>query len=356
MDEPLNNLSLQPVTPNLNPGDEYAPRTRLWQGIPTLERSSDGRLWAAWYSGNKGERPGNYVLLVRSPDDGASWSAPVLVIAPSEPVRAFDPCLWSDPGGHLWLFWAQSCGRFDGRCGVWAICCNDPRGKAPLWSTPTRMANGIMMNKPTVLSSGEWLMPAAVWNREPRRPQLDIERKSNVFCSMDQGRTWALRGSADVPERTVDEHMLVERRDGSLWMLVRTSYGIGESFSFDHGFTWSAGQPSAIEGPNSRFFIRRLRSGRLLLVNHYSCTVRSDLTAALSEDEGRSWGHHLMLDERPGVSYPDGIEAPDGRICIIYDRDRHGAKEILMAVFTEDGMRTSTCTGMRLKTLVNRAG
>ena len=31
--------------------------------------------------------------------------------------------------------------------------------------------------------------------------------------------------------RQFDEHMFVERKDGSLWLLVRTNYGIGESIS-----------------------------------------------------------------------------------------------------------------------------
>ncbi len=33
--------------------------------------------------------------------------------------------------------------------------------------------------------------------------------------------------------------MVVERKDGSLWMLLRTSYGIGQSVSADGGATWS---------------------------------------------------------------------------------------------------------------------
>ena len=33
----------------------------------------------------------------------------------------FDPCLWHDPEGRLWLFWTQAAGHWDGRGGVWAI-------------------------------------------------------------------------------------------------------------------------------------------------------------------------------------------------------------------------------------------
>ena len=43
--------------------------------------------------------------------------------------------------------------------------------------------------------------------------------------------------------------MIVERKDGSLWMLVRTQYGIGQSVSVDKGATWSQGGPSGSGGP-----------------------------------------------------------------------------------------------------------
>jgi hypothetical protein len=99
---------------------------------------------------------------------------------------------------------------------------------------------------------------------------------------------------------------------------------------------------SAIRNPGSRFFIRRLASGNLLLVNHFGYaetgqpfTGRSHLTAQLSTDDGHTWNDGLLLDERDGVSYPDGVQDKDGLIWITYDRDRGGAGEILLARFQE---------------------
>jgi len=222
----------------------------------------------------------------------------------------------------------------------------------------------VMMNKPTVLSTGEWLLPAAVWDRLPSGGAQQVvqmapeERRSNVICSTDGGETWTRIGGADVPGRTFDEHMVVERADGMLWMLVRTRYSIGESTSSDRGRTWTPGRQSTLKGPDSRFFIRRLRSGRLLLVNNDSAKSRSHMTAWLSDDDGRTWLGKLLLDERDQVSYPDGVEAPDGRIYVIYDHGRYKEKEILMAVFTEADVVVGGCLSdaARLEVLVNRAG
>lgn len=365
-----------------NPGPAYYTAARHWQGIPGIERAANGRLWATWYTGAYGEGPGNHVVLVTSDDDGKSWSEPVLVVLPPAGGRMFDPCLWHDPRGRMWLFCAQSSrDQFDGRVGVWAIHCEDSGVAQPRFTAPRRLCNGIAMNKPTVLSSGEWLLPAAVWAfAQPHLPETAAERFSNVICSQDEGETWVRRGGADVPDRCFDEHMVVERRDGTLWMLVRTLYGIGESFSPDRGKSWTPGKPSSLHGPNSRFFIRRLRSGRLLLVNHsvppeYAAhpeiyRERSHITAWVSDNDGVSWKGGLLLDPRTGVSYPDGVEAPDGRIYVIYDYQRGDkyadaindnlmdgkAREILMAVFTEDDVLAGRCVspGARLKVRVNR--
>ncbi|MCK5739574.1 exo-alpha-sialidase [bacterium] len=342
---------------NAAPGPEYGDLVRRWQGIPGIARAENGRLWALWYSGGAGEGNDNYVLLVTSDDDGFTWSAPKLVIDPPGMVRTYDSCCWIDPLGRLWLFWAQSYTWFDGRCGVWAIHTENPDAESPQWSAPRRLCDGIMMNKPVVLSTGEWLLPAAVWNRQPKRPEFDAMRFSNIIVSTDQGENWQLRGSADVPERTYDEHQIVELQDGRLWMLVRTAYGIGESFSSDHGETWSPGQPSKIAGPGSRFFIRRLQSGRLLLINHFDFDGRNNLTASLSEDDGKSWPFHLLLDKRMNVSYPDAVESPEGRIYAIYDRERYIDREILMAVFSEADILNGTVTGdtCHLQILINQA-
>lgn len=358
-DSNLHTDSLSPVRVNHQPGAIYASRARLWQGIPGIERTAGGRLYATWYSGGKEEGPENYVLLVRSDDDGNNWSSPLLVIDPPDAIRAYDPVLWIDPQQRLWLFWAQCHTWWNGRGGVWFIRCDNPDATTPEWSAPHRIANGVMMNKPFVRANGEWLFPVALWGtKEPHLPELKVEALSNIIVSTDGGNTFIRRGGADVPQRCFDEHMVIERRDASLWMLVRTHYGIGQSGSIDGGMTWSAGKPTDIAGPNSRFHLRRLASGRLLLINHVGFTGRSHLTASLSDDDGHTWFSHLLLDERKDVSYPDATVSVDDRIWIIYDRERHRAKEILFACITENDILSGQLVSERsfLKRLVNKAG
>jgi len=138
--------------------------------------------------------------------------------------------------------------------------------------------------------------------------------------------------------RSFDEPMLIERHDGSLMMMMRNEKGITESFSADSGYTWT--EPVQPEQTNAvaRFFLRKLLSGNVLLVRHNNPNnpmERSHLTAFISHDDGKTFQGGLLLDERSGISYPDGFQAPDGKIYIQYDRDR-SAGEILSAVFRED--------------------
>ena len=44
---------------------------------------------------------------------------------------------------------------------------------------------------------------------------------AKVIVSTDNGKTWSERGSVNVPKdvRSYDEHMVVEKKDGTLWML-----------------------------------------------------------------------------------------------------------------------------------------
>ena len=153
--------------------------------------------------------------------------------------------------------------------------------------------------------------------------------------------------------------MVVEKANGTLWMLVRTNQGIGESLSSDGGLTWSALSTSSIQHTSSRFFIRRLDSGNLLLVKHgpiHENTGRSHLTAYASTDDGESWSTGLLLDEREDISYPDGQQGGDGSIYITYDRSRTGDREILMSRFTENEVYAGGIdnSGSELKLVISR--
>ncbi|WP_166823406.1 family 16 glycoside hydrolase [Thalassoroseus pseudoceratinae] len=362
--------ALVPPVLNTSPLPEYDYENLDYGMTIGIERTPGGRLRACWVAG--GDSPAAYFVLATSDDDGRTWSKPRLVVDSHakelpRPRSILVGNLWTDPLGRLWLIFDQSMDMFDGRAGVWMTRCDNPDANEPTWSAPRRIWHGVTLNKPTILSTGEWMLPISLDQRGGFGPfkgcfsELDPMRGANVFISTDNGETWKRRGMATFPNPDWHEHMIVERKDGSLWMLARTRKGIMQSVSTDGGRTWSkASEPPAIRQPNARFHVRRLHSGRILLVKHGdqidSHQGRVQLSAWLSDDEGKSWHGGLVLDERKGISYPDGFQAPDGTIYISYDRNRATDGEILMARFTEEDILAKQIQGPKsqLKILISR--
>lgn len=331
---------------------QHAISNRTYQGIPGIAVSPKGRIFTLCYTGGSWEGPGNYVAVWFSDDGGKTWSDTVTVIVPPQAdIRAYDSTPWIAPDGRLFIFWTQCVTKkvgqiFDGRAGVWFSWIQDPDGdpKDFHWSEPVRIADGIMMNKPVVLSEGTWALPISVWGfTDSVQIAADpANAGTKLYASEDSGKTFYERGRFLIPEelRTFDEHSFVELKNGDIFCIARTKTGNYQALSSDGGRSWHDGQVSPVIGPCSRLFITRLKSRRLLLVNN---TVdpehpkkRQKMTAFLSDDDGQTWFGSLLLDERDEVSYPDGQQVDDGSIWIVHDWNRRNGCEIVVSHFTED--------------------
>lgn len=339
---------LEPPLVNSHPGPEYQDEARVAGMIIGMDRTPKGRIYGSW--AGTGDNTEGYFLVAKSDDGGATWSKPLLAIDPKE-IPGFPPRyslignLWCDPLGRMWLFFDQHMAGF-AQTG-WYVRCDQPDAANPVWSAPVRISDGSTLNKPIIAKSGAWLLPVSLLEQGRNDPKATAEENLahqpmvHLYASTDEGRSWKRRGGVAIPPTEVNhnEPMFVQLKDGRLWMLMRTKYGIAESFSEDEGRTWTTARPSAIQNPSTRFYLRRLASGRLLLVKNGPIEKRlpgrTHMTAFLSEDEGKSWSGGLLLDERNAVSYPDGFEDPTGLIRILYDRNRHGEGEVLMATFRE---------------------
>lgn len=341
--------------------DHPADPSRTWQGIPALERTEKGRLYISWFSGGSKEpTPENEILLAHSDDDGCTFTQPVVTAVPSgDGTRCFDPALWIDPKGRLWHLYNRG-NKKTATHTIHARICENPDATPPVFGDsfhiPLQTPYAFRLNKPTVLSSGEWILPVTHAKGKTRHWFAGAKQLQGVAISTDEGGTWSLHGALEAPEWAL-EGMVTELRDGRLWLLIRTGGGVlWESHSTNKGRTWSDSAPSSIPNPGTRFFIRRLDSGNLLLVNHFRKKDRRDLEARVSLDDGKSWQGGLMLDERIDVSYPDGVQDGDGLIRIVYDRDRGGDGDILLAQFREqDVLAGKNVSGaMEWKRTVNR--
>ena len=324
----------------------YTTDKHLWLGIPSIETTKNGRCFVTFYSGGTREEIGNYCLLIKS-DDGKHYGEPIAVCF-EKGHRCFDPCLWIDPLGRLWFTWS----RFPDD-GLFGAICDDPDAEEIVFGEEFFIGNNIMMNKPTVLSSGEWLFPIAVWEKGIHPIHSGIGEKCDLpagafaYASYDNGKSFKRLGGALIKGHSYDEHAFLEMEDGRIRSFIRTKYGIGAADSFDGGSHWSDGFDTGYKGPCARFHIRRLPSGRIFLINHFDYKWRDNLYAMLSEDDGKTFPYKLLLDDRSEIAYPDAALDSEGMINITYDRERgvyqssldaikKCAREILTARITEE--------------------
>jgi hypothetical protein len=221
------------------------------------------------------------------------------------------------------------------------------------------------MNKPALDAQNRWLMPVSMWNRKPFRADVPADRLGPYAVIYDpRDDSVTTNNPASIPCPIFDEHHILPLRDGrwSNWCrTVNPNYRAAVSYSSDEGITWTPGVDTTIPCPNSRFFLGVLASGNWLLISHdlthhlntgsSEWPTRTHLTAWLSHDEGATWQGGLLLDERVKVSYPDAVQAHDGRIHVIYDRDRYASRDILLASFREEDVLTGNTANVSHETV-----
>lgn len=354
------------------PGPEYDDANRVWQGVPGIERAANGRLWATWYTGDVGEgATGNYAMVATASELGKSWLKPMAIVGPSG-TRIGDPIPWIDPKGRLWIFYHQltvKTGTSPSLRGTFAIRADDPSSAKPVWSDPFLVApDGILFGKPVIRDDNAWIAPYFI-NGKPEWSDQVAGRETGTLISTDEGATWIWLGGCSFPKDLLNfsEATLAQRKNGELWMVIRTLAGLRESTSGDGGRTWSdpIPMPGFEKGPSTRACMKKLGSGAFLLVYHNAPANtkggfgRAQLTAWLSDDEGRTWPHQLLIDGRGSVSYPDVTEAPDGQIFITHDLGRYkgGEKAILVSALREEDIRAGKVVSAdtSLNVIANRA-
>ncbi len=174
-----------------------------------------------------------------------------------------------------------------------------------------------------------------------------------TYASKDQGATWRRSNIIDLGgmghHDGAIEASLVQRRDQSLWMLMRTNWGrLWQCDSIDGGLTWRPIGPTLLDASAAPPILERLASGRLFLAwnrfhwqgtNDYpaaggdgqwsgtrTSNNRQEMSIAFSDDDGRSWSEPQIIATvipnedgtypRKELSYPYVFERRPGEIWL----------------------------------------
>ena len=168
-----------------------------------------------------------------------------------------------------------------------------------------------------------------------------------TYTSRNDGRTWLRSNVIDLGgighHSGVSESTLVQRRDDRLWMLMRTNWGsFWETFSDDEGLTWKDYRPTNILSSSTPGLLKRLASGRLVLVWNYPypegktsyplkggdrqwsevpvSNHRTELSIMFSDDDGKTWGRRTVIaritNETMQLTYPNILEMRPGEVWV----------------------------------------
>lgn len=227
------------------------------------------------------------------------------------------------------------------------------------WDEPKRIFEGYVgsINNVTQLNNGRIIVPFAKWiGKRPQGPPTGANVTTCVY-SDDGGDTWALSPAELTAPCYTDfngsgygacEPVIIELKDGRVYMLVRTETGyLYESYSPD-GVNWEPLRPSRFLSTDGPAALLRLEDDRILLFwngcekppRHEGNGVyggRDALHAAISSDECDTWQGFREVYRDPtrnespqktgdrGTAYPMPYLAPNGKVMVMAGQGRSGA-------------------------------
>lgn len=154
-----------------------------------------------------------------------------------------------------------------------------------------------------------------------------------MFVSDDQGVSWRRSNILDYGRGRHDhagsiEATVIQRRDGTLYQLLRTESGfLYEATSTDGGLRWENLRASKVRSVTCCAQMGRMADGRVaLLWNHpprhqpESPRSREELSIAFSTDDARTWSQPIVVAAR--YDSPAGAEATNRRVSYPYLYER----------------------------------
>ncbi|MAE62707.1 MAG: hypothetical protein CMJ18_00420 [Phycisphaeraceae bacterium] len=275
------------------------------------------------------------VMMVRSTDDGRTWSAPRRIFSRSRWSSAahHGPAQLSDGRILLPLTLIRHFPKEHERERELQIHLIVSADGGRSWSRSVRLGpmegwrwqNNYGRVRET--SDGRILVPGG-GQKIGEEPWY-----SGYFVSDDGGLTFP--GRVDVAQGLADEIDMTPLPDGRWIAMVRDEkepYHLHQACSQDEGCTWSTPVPSSILGHCPSFLA--LRSGTILLGHRQVDTARPyGCTLSASKDGGATWMHVSDIYVSPlkewDSSYPSMVQLEDGRVfCSYYGQYQDGNSDI----------------------------
>jgi|LWDU01.1.fsa_nt_gi hypothetical protein len=321
-------------------------------GWPTITKTSLGELLAV-FSGNRDAHvcPFGITQMIRSNDDGRTWSKPVTIN--NTPLDDRDAGILETKLGTWVVSWFTSMAFDSERNYV----------QNPGWKKHREKLNDNTINKwlgnwtrRTIDKGKTWEKPVKQLSTAPHGPieladgrllyvgtaNINGRKKLAVEESLDDGISWNLISTIRIPKNeSIDpysEPHVVEISDGKLVAMFRYQPSdrmnsfLRQTKSYDGGKTWTETFKTKIWGYPPHLLL--LKNGWLLLSYGFRKIPYSE-RVCISKNGGESWDIEneiiLSLSGSDDLGYPASIQLDDGSILTIYYQiDKAGEKTSLM--------------------------
>ncbi len=276
---------------------------------------------------------------LRSDDEGRTWKTSTMFEGPAKFAVSNERALLRTREGVILSAWMNGAERQAPKIWHWGekdvqwtdfilpTYTSRSTDDGKTWETPVKLSDPwcgcihslIQMKSGRIVLVGQEIIPQ--WRHA-----------TVMWASDDLGKTWQ-RG--DVLDYGIGAHdhagsiegSVIERKDGSLYLLLRTESGfLWEATSRD-GLKWDGLKQTTIKSVTCCPQMARLADGRIALLwnapprhDPSSGSSRSELSLAFSEDETASWSKPVIVaaNYAPGgrVSYPYLYERKPGELWI----------------------------------------
>jgi hypothetical protein len=207
--------------------------------FPTVARLSNGHLVTVYYDSPEHVSPLGRISLVRSTDEGRSWSRPQVAIDTPNDDR--DPSIMQIRDGTLLLnFFAVDRSQSRIPIGVFVARSSD---EGATWSAPvrvdSRLTGAATSAKIIELENGDLLLP--LYGDAPG----SSDTRAAVIRSTDGGKTWPAGGEVELASRPgtdFNEPAIADLGGGRMLAALRSERGDVFGYwtrSADGGRTWS---------------------------------------------------------------------------------------------------------------------
>lgn len=282
-----------------------------YQAFPDVCRLKNGDLLCVFYAGyghvsvpNKEWPKGGRVSMVRSKDEGKTWTQPEVLY--DDEVDNRDPHIAQMKDGTV------ICSFFSyPRLRTQVVLSHDG-GKT--WETQAQ----------TLIE--DWACSAPVRELRDGTYVLGVYSEGGgkawggVVRSTDRGKTWSepIAIGKESGAYLDAETDVIQLRDGTLFAALRSSsVNMYYATSQDLGLTWSPAQDIGFKGHAPH--LTRLKTGEILLTHRVPET-----SLHVSRDECKTWEGPYVLDN-VGGAYPSTVELKDGTVLAIYYEEGEGS-------------------------------